>query len=453
MRHTYKNNTGFTLVELIATLTLLTLLVLVAMPIMDRVLSDSTAKIDDAEIEMIETAASAADNNGVRHDEPNLDQYKIRTLVESGHLALDDEALYDHWVVGNDSGGYDYLGEREETPASDFTYQTVSSSYIGRYEETTSDPESLAGIAITGYTGSSKEIVIPEEIDGQPVRLITTDALRENGFTAVYLPETVGFIEAGAFHSNNISTFYTPDSIYRIDSNAFRSNNMTEAELPANLEVMGHSTYRDNPIKHVDMGHMERLKSTAAYIFFDTELESVVLPPNFEKVGDGMFQDLNLSSIVLPDTLKEIGNNAFYGNDIKRVSIPDGVEEIGQHAFSHNGMRAVKLSPNTVTYGAYAFFTNELTEVEFPGNKLRELGGFAFHSNNLREVVLPEGLTTMGNQVFRNNSIGYVKLPSTLQSMGGYVFYTNNLGRVDGYRSGIDEGVAVWGGNPDVRFD
>ena len=74
--------------------------------------------------------------------------------------------------------------EETATPASDFTYRVLNGTYC----------------AITGYTGSDAEIVLPSEIDGYIVQEIADSAFEKNEtLEKVILPETLERVGSGIF--------------------------------------------------------------------------------------------------------------------------------------------------------------------------------------------------------------------------------------------------------------
>ena len=124
-----------------------------------------------------------------------------------------------------------------------------------------------------------------------------------------------------------------------------------------------------------------------------------------EALPDGAFNGkIGLLEITLPAGLKAIGNNAFRGCFALRneVTIPAGVQTIGSYAFS--GCRNAKFNPalpETLTaIGDYAFQNcANLYAVTLPAS-LQTIGGYAFYASSIQEIVLPEGLFSLGDGAF-----------------------------------------------------
>ena len=124
-----------------------------------------------------------------------------------------------------------------------------------------------------------------------------------------------------------------------------------------------------------------------------------------EALPDGAFNGkIGLLEITLPAGLKAIGNNAFRGCFAMRneVTIPAGVQTIGSYAFS--GCRNAKFNPalpETLTaIGDYAFQNcANLYAVTLPAS-LQTIGEYAFYASSIQEIVLPEGLFSLGDGAF-----------------------------------------------------
>ena len=83
--------------------------------------------------------------------------------------------------------------------------------------------DSSCGIAITGYTGSHKDIVIPSEIGGVPVTSIDYSAFRDqSSITSVIIPEGVTSISRYAFYNcANLTQVVIPDSVIHLGEKIF----------------------------------------------------------------------------------------------------------------------------------------------------------------------------------------------------------------------------------------
>jgi hypothetical protein len=65
-------------------------------------------------------------------------------------------------------------------------------------------------VTITGYTGKSKEVSVPEITEGLPVTIIEDSAFKNRHLTRVSLPESVTTIGDSAFRGNALSGINLP---------------------------------------------------------------------------------------------------------------------------------------------------------------------------------------------------------------------------------------------------
>ena len=84
-------------------------------------------------------------------------------------------------------------------------------------------------VRITGYTGKSKDIVIPALIEEIPVKKI----------------------QHGAFQNKHITSVVFPDSVLRIEDYAFAYNDISRVAFPPRIEVIYLTAFYNNPLASV----------------------------------------------------------------------------------------------------------------------------------------------------------------------------------------------------------
>lgn len=260
---------------------------------------------------------------------------------------------------------------------------------------------------------------------GKSVRSIGAEAFYDcrnlNG--DLTLPDSVQTIGAGAFQGcEKLSGDLTiPDSVVEIGESAFyKCENLNGTlTLGKNLRTIG--------------------KEAFAWCAFTGNL---TIPEGVTEIADGTFSSLYQSSgmftgtLTLPSTLKTIGASAFsYADFSGELLIPDGVTSIGANAFEEcDGFGGTLSLPDSVkTVGEWAFYLCK----GFTGLKLSasltkiEKLSFA-HMYGLRtEVVIPEGVTEIGESAFQCSHIPSVRLPSTLKKIEKQAFmYAHNLTKI-----------------------
>lgn len=141
-------------------------------------------------------------------------------------------------------------------------------------------------------------------------------------------------------------------------------------------------------------------------------------------------------TLTLPSTLKTIGASAFSYTDFSgELLIPDGVTSIGANAFKEcDGFGGTLSLPDSVkTVGEWAFYLCK----GFTGLKLSasltkiEERSFAHMYGLKTEVVIPEGVTEIGEGAFSCSYMPSVRLPSTLKKIEKQAFmYAYNLTKI-----------------------
>ena len=124
----------------------------------------------------------------------------------------------------------------------------------------------------------------------------------------------------------------------------------------------------------------------------------------------------------------EIGESAFKGCvQLKALTIPNGVTEIGRYAFENcSGLAFVDLpdSIKRIDIGAFDNCTS-LTKLTIPGS-VEDAFGYHFLSGltNLKEVIIQEGVTTIGSQAFDCcESLSSVIIPDSVTEIGRHMSY------------------------------
>lgn len=153
-------------------------------------------------------------------------------------------------------------------------------------------------------------------------------------------------------------------------------------------------------------------------------LQDVTLSENLTAIGTGAFYQTNLQSIVFPESLKTIDDGAFSETPLVLVEIPDGVENMGKMAFKDcKELKTVVIGNGLKTIPDRAFdHCSVLRSVTF-GNSVEKIMECAFQCSDLREVVIPNSVTTIGDGAFIScANLETLELPSGLTSIGKYAF-------------------------------
>ena len=253
-------------------------------------------------------------------------------------------------------------------------------------------------IILTGYTGDSEEIVIPETVAGLPVTAIGDEALRGVSAKSIDLGAVRTLGKGAMSNCPNLVEISLPDSVENVGSDALGGCKKLETirigkglgYFPAeaadgciNLLQILVSAENESLMDLDGVLYSKDCSTLICYPRGRRESEYTV-PAGIQHIDAGAFKgNIALREIQLPESLRNIGNEAFMGcaqiKSIEAVSI----ETIGEKAF----------------FGC-ASMTRFL-----PGNSLYIIGNMAFAGcPKLLEIRLPEGIELNQEQVYFSGS-------------------------------------------------
>lgn len=182
-------------------------------------------------------------------------------------------------------------------------------------------------ICITKYNGNADTVVIPEVIDGIPVRSIGKKAFYVNkNISALVLSENLREIGDDAFwYCEKLSEIEMPYGVETIGKNAFENCGIEELILPESVKTIGDSAFHDN-----------------------FSLGKLVMPYGVETIGNNAFFHCDIEELILPESVKTIGERAFcFNSNLRKIVIPDSVETIGDLAFPFVARSRTEISAET----------------------------------------------------------------------------------------------------------
>lgn len=250
-----------------------------------------------------------------------------------------------------------------------------------------------------------------------------------------------------------------PEKVTAIGPNAFSDSNISgNIVIPDDVLVIGYRAFSNTNIGTVTFnGVLERIDDYAFSNVSSLSCE-IHFPSTLKRIGKSAFYDCSLvGRLLLPDNLEYIGESAFYnsGSFTGDLVIPNKITILFKDTFSMTPFTGSLVLNNVQELGNYCFnnypgklsFSGDLVipegVIELPGNcfsrcgfssitlpsTIRKIGSFCFgdmYSSVMKltgQIVLPEGLITIGASAFRGNSnITSIAFPSTLQTIGSSAF-------------------------------
>ncbi len=216
------------------------------------------------------------------------------------------------------------------------------------------------GVAkVTGYTGTSTEVVIPSTIS-------------HDGSTY-----NVTSINTTAFHGSSITKVATGANVTYIGSNAFMDcTELTDVEIQGRITTVEANLFSDcTALTTVNIP--DSVTSVSSNVFYGcSKLSNVTIGSGLGAIGDSMFQNCtSLASITIPAGITTIKMAAFSGcTELASIVIPNSVTYVEYKAFdgcTALGSVTFGSSVSTVSYGAFGdikFYdtdgTTELTRTD-----------------------------------------------------------------------------------------
>lgn len=229
---------------------------------------------------------------------------------------------------------------------------------------------------IRDYKGNQDNLVLPEELDGLPVKAIafTQKNLKIKSITL----------------SKNIAS--SRETKYGVDT---LSNIETLEEINVSKENQDYEA--------VD-GVLYNKGKTEFYIYPRSKKSDTYVMPSSVKKSDsiGLSRTKYLKKLTLSENLKNTMECSE--SNIESVTIPGKIQTIEETSF---------------------FNCKKLKNVEI-GKNVHTIFSDAFRGcNSLEQILLPEGLKNIGAGAFANTALKEVQIPDTVVNIGGSAFDGN----------------------------
>lgn len=236
-----------------------------------------------------------------------------------------------------------------------------------------------------------------------------TFVLAEN-LTSVELPEGLLSIGVSCFNQTGLKSIQFPSTLQKIDDNAFwRGQIAGDVHIPESVTAIGKNVFNKCPIT------------------------SVNLPEGLQVLGRGAFSETKLTEMPeIPESITVL-DSTFQGcTDIKEVTIPSQVTDISG-AFAGTGISTVTVPYQVTNY--YRAFNGckslEKVVIESQSDTIPSGGsaqGVFQNCTNLKSVILPEWVTTIGNYAFSGcTSLKDTAFLKDVKSIGDFAFQNAGL--------------------------
>ncbi len=320
-------------------------------------------------------------------------------------------------------------------------------------------PQSVTSIGSDAfqYCRSLTAITIPDGVTS-----IGSSAFNGcSALSSVVLPKNLISIGESAFNGNSSLTSITlPSTVNSIGASAFSSSSSLSVtvlgETPASL---GSNTFHENTIFYVP--NVDTYKAAWTGYKFIVPFNGVSASVSISALADksALQQKLGLDSLKKITSLTISGTINSYDIMMMRNQMPNLLDidlseasivandyeytkgyhskkdTLTAYSFTGTGTHIRKaILPNTVTcIEQNVFNTPYLQEVVLPEGLLT-IGEKTFYGcAALRSINLPESLTSIGESAFQGAGLTAVTIPANVQTIGGKAFAGGDVGYSDAY--------------------
>ena len=348
----------------------------------------------------------------------------------------------------------------------------------GDYDEDTGEYKTYDVAKVTGYHGTSVDMVIPEKLGGYIVYSLMYDMDIEENYNmdieSITLPSGMADFTS-MDDSNTMSKFEKLNNFYVSSDNVnyaeqdgvlysktkdallqmppartgkftvpegvirgnFQYSNITEVYLPSTYiayftgedEAYGciQDQFNGSKVQKIEVSTDNANCTSYEGMVYDKDLKTLYYcPPMYQ--GEFKFAD----------TLCEIYGGAFSYNIAENYNIPEGVTELGYNTFYRcENVKSINLPSTVESIAVKTFPANSQFEINFPNgsDRYRVQDGFLidnseekiiFSDYNRRhqsELVIPEGIKEIGDEVFFGAMIQKVVLPQSLEKIDEMAFF------------------------------
>ena len=289
------------------------------------------------------------------------------------------------------------------------------------------------------YPCSASTVEIPSDITS-----IADEVFENKGLTSVTLSQNLTSIGNNAFKDNNLESLDIPNSVTDIGDSAFMGNSFSSyVYIPnenANVDTSAFDFSIVVVVEGTESCFVRDLNNATILAHYLCSASTVEIPSDITSIADEVFENKGLTSVTLPQNLTSIGNNAFKDNNLESLDIPDSVIDIGDSAFAGNSDLELYIFPsssnptvgNNAFPNGYAITTKDVC-FEFDATDTGKINDYYDNEDDNtskpacpRDVVIPQGVISIGAYAFDSNSLTSVEIPDSVTDIGDSAFAGNS---------------------------
>lgn len=311
------------------------------------------------------------------------------------------------------------------------------------------------------YVGSDTAVVVPSKINGYPVRKVGYACFLENqSIETLAISEGIEEIEANFVQNcNNLKSIHVPATAKLITSYAHYGISGFVSGCAA-LEII--DVADGNPYFCV-LENILYDENMTQILCYPAQIRNSVyrMPEGIVTIpSDAFAGNLYLQEVILPDSIKIIGYWAFAGcQSLEKINIPENCQHIGQYAFQLTKISEIHLPASTqfvppalppmlrtITVDEENPYYYAVDNVLFSRSGsldyysplkpdetytvpegITSIATMAFaRSDNLKKVILPEGITRIERYAFFESGLYEIAIPETVTALEPGTFFSCN---------------------------
>ena len=312
------------------------------------------------------------------------------------------------------------------------------------------------GWHVSGSSGISEELIIPEKILGISVSQINENAFQGSDVLRdVSIPGTVDTVGAFAFSNcENLVSVTILEGVRKLSPQAFSAcpalqavfipdtlaefSKETFANSESHLVLLGNSgTQSAETAKEADLhfAHIETEENDTGITLlkYETEQSKALVPDAVggrpvTEIGSGVPKvpvfPANVQEIILPKQLEKIGDYAFQAAQIIDIKLPDTVKSIGYMAFSQSHLESIHLPESVIFVDRGAFQACVVLKSAVLSPNMEKIPASCFEkARRLESVTIPEGITIIEELAFNKcDGLTSLSLPESLKRIDDRAF-------------------------------
>ena len=292
-------------------------------------------------------------------------------------------------------------------------------------------PESVTSIGESAFDGcaSLMEIRLPAGITEIPTALFSGC----KALSAASIPEGVVSIGSGAFRNcASLTELVLPQGLKKIGSNAFIGcKSLTYIEIPDGVETVEYFIAESTIQLRCAIGSSAAIAVSRSNDGFYSD--DLYLRYTFD--GDGVQNGLTLmkyvgasSEVIVPDGVTELQYSTFSEcrQLLTRVVLPNGLLSIPESLLNNcTNLKEVVIPESVTTIENHAFFgCASLEKINLPAGLTEISQSLLGGCTVLSEITIPDGVTAIGDSAFQKcASLTEIVLPQGLRRIDGEAFF------------------------------